>query len=76
MKRRTVQVQRNMRKPMIAAGRAYRVLSRHYAVRQRLLRRVWKGPLVDALMRRPKGVHLRAQVALMVRQLRRLEKQT
>jgi len=72
----TLQVQRNMRKPMIADGRAYRVLNAHYAVRRRLLPQVWKGPLVAALIRRPKGVALRVAVAEMYRQLRRLEKQT
>lgn len=72
----TLQVQRDMRKPKIADGRAYRLLDRHYAVRRRLLPQVWRGPLVDALVRRRPGTPLRVAVARMYRQLRRLERQT
>lgn len=69
----TLQVQRNQRKPKIFTGRAYRKLAIHYEVRRRLMPQVWRGPLVDALVRRAPGTPLRVAVARMYRQLRRLE---
>lgn len=63
-------------RPLIASGRAYRVLERHYAVRRRLLPRMWKGPLVAALIdARSEGMSLRTAVAHMYRELRRAERQ-
>lgn len=60
----------------IANGRGYRLLARHYAVRQRLLPKIWKGPLVAALVdARNEGMTLRAAVARMVKELRRAGRQ-
>lgn len=62
-------------RPLIANGRVYRWLDRHYAVRRRLLPQMWKGPLVEALIdARRAGLNLRTAVAHLYRELRRTEK--